>query len=108
MIADSAYHVLCLPKSTAKNATASVQCVKPRKSDNILGRWRWERLCWVRSPKDQFKCWAKRSEFSLGNKCEVDLQGAGEEEHTIDPGFGPNIVVVERFVPVIHKPREIG
>jgi hypothetical protein len=102
MIADSAYHVLGLPKSPAKNATASVQCVKPRKPDHVLGRWWWERLYWVRISKDQFECRAKRSEFSLGNKCEVDLQGAGKEEHPIDPGSDPNIIVVERFVPVIY------
>src|SRR5262245_15596021 len=108
MIADSAYHVLGLPSFPAKNGNASVQCVKPRKSDKVLGRWWWARLHWLRLPKDQFKCRAKRSEFSLGNKCKVDLQGTGKEKHTIDPGSSPYIVMVEGFVPVIHKLREIG
>src|SRR5262245_39974710 len=108
MIADSAYHVLGLPNLATKNGNASVQCVKPRKSDKVLGRWRWEQLRWVRLPKDQFERRAKRSEFSLGNKCKVDLQGTGKEEHTIDPGSSPYIVMVEGFVSVIHKLREIG
>jgi hypothetical protein len=68
----------------------------------------WERLCRVRVTMDQFEGRAERPEFSLGNKCEVDLHSAGKEEHTIDPGSGRNIVVVKRFVPIIHKPAEIG
>src|SRR5579862_1548369 len=106
VVSDRANHVLCLPEFVAQDAASSVQGVQPRRPDYVLRiRWR-KRSDWLRIPRDELERRAEWPKLALLNEGQIHLQSAGQEEHAINPGTGPNVVVIDGSLGG-HEVREV-